>query len=79
MKTLILTALATLFLAAPSVAVEPIKGSLNYETSTSTLDKTPVGSVTFNDFYSGGNRYREVYIVGPDHRLNLVNRTLVSD
>lgn len=79
MKTLILTALATLFLAAPSVAVEPIKGSLNYETSMSTLNNTPVGSVTFNDFYNRGTHYREIYVVGPDHRLNLVNRTVVSD
>ncbi|EIM76097.1 hypothetical protein A33O_06552 [Nitratireductor aquibiodomus RA22] len=79
MKTAVLAALATLILAAPAAALEPIKGSLNYNADQTALNKTPVGSVTFNEFHNGGNRYREVYVVDTDRRLKIVNRSVVDN
>lgn len=79
MKIAVFAALATLYLVAPAAALEPIKGSLNYNADQSPLNRTPVGSVTFNEFHSGGTRYREIYVVESDGRLKIVNRTVVSD
>ncbi|XHB98486.1 hypothetical protein ABWH97_09225 [Nitratireductor sp. ac15] len=79
MKIAVLTALATLYIAAPAAALEPISGSLNYNPEQSPLTRTPVGSVTFNEFHSGGSRYREIYVVQPDGRLKIVNRSVVNN
>ncbi|MCR4266800.1 hypothetical protein [Nitratireductor sp. ZSWI3] len=77
MKTLFATLIASSMLVFPSMAIEPVPGSITARGSTaSALQKTPIGSVTFHELYDSGNTFVEVYVVGPDRRLQLVSRTL---
>ncbi|WP_274424279.1 hypothetical protein [Chelativorans sp. YIM 93263] len=79
MRKIIFLASALSVLAAPALALEPIPGSITYGgPSEVQLEKTPVGSVTFHNVHHRGNHYREVYVVGPDQRFELVSRTLLS-
>lgn len=57
-----------------SFALDPIPGSITYDDGYGYLSKSPVGSVTSQDFYSGGNHYSELYVLGADGRLKLVSR-----
>ena len=80
MKTIISAVVLSSFLAVPAFAIEPIKGSITFNgPSQSTLTKTPVGSVLQHQFYSNGNDYRELYVVGADGRPELVSRTVSND
>lgn len=74
------TGLFVLFTAGTSIAVEPIPGSITYDgRSQSILTTTPIGSVYLHQFDHRGNKYREVYKVGADRRLELVSRSQQSD
>jgi len=76
MKTILSALVFTAAISGQALAIEPIPGSITYEgPSQSTLSKTPVGSVYLHEFEYRGNRYREVYRVAADHRLELVGRT----
>jgi hypothetical protein len=74
--TKILIAVATLLLAYPAFALEPIPGSITYGGQPRTkLKKAPVGSPVVHRFESGGNEYEERYIIQPDRSLRLVSRS----
>ncbi|MEQ9245072.1 MAG: hypothetical protein RLO21_03715 [Nitratireductor sp.] len=76
MKTVLSAIVISSFVAAPAFAVEPIKGSINFDgPSQSTLSKTPVGSVLQHQFTSNGKDYLEIYVVGADGRPELVSRS----
>lgn len=77
MKTYILSALVLTALATPSMALDPIPGSITFPTQPRTkLIKAPVGSVVNHSFTDGfGRRVKEKYTVNPDRSLKLVNRT----
>lgn len=76
MKKVIAAAVLAALAGAPSAfALEPIPGSITYHGQPHTrLQKAPVGSPVFHQFYSNGNDYRETYIVQPDRSLKLVER-----
>ena len=66
--------------ASSASALEPIPGSITFGGQPhSRFQKAPVGSVVTHDFYSGGNRYREIYLIQPDRSLKLSDRTQSSD
>ncbi len=80
MKKVLAGMVAALLLGAPAAfALDPIPGSITYHGQPRTkLMKAPVGSPVYNDFFSGGQRYHETYIIQPDRTLKLVDRVLVS-
>lgn len=79
MKTLLSSALVLSMFVLPSMAIEPLSGSITADGPTrSTLQEAPVGSVAFHRLYDKGNHYEEIYVVGPDGRLNLVDRKLLQ-
>ncbi|MGP4675075.1 MULTISPECIES: hypothetical protein [Agrobacterium] len=66
--------------ATSASALEPIPGSITYGGQPhSRLQKAPVGSLVTHDFFSGGNRYREIYLIQPDRSLKLTDRSQSSD
>jgi hypothetical protein len=72
----ILIAVATLLLASPALAVEPIPGSITYGGQPRTkLKKAPIGGPVVHRFESGGIEYEERYIIQPDRSLRLVSRS----
>jgi hypothetical protein len=77
MKTYIFSALVLAALATPTMALEPIPGSITYPTQPrSKLLKAPIGSVVNHNFTDGfGRRVKEKYIINPDRSLKLVHRT----
>ncbi|MFC5586902.1 hypothetical protein ACFPOD_17445 [Nitratireductor kimnyeongensis] len=76
MKTVLSALVISSFIAAPAFAIEPIKGSINFDgPSQESLSKTPVGSVLKHQFTSNGNDYVEIYVVGADGHPELVSRT----
>ncbi|QEE43165.1 hypothetical protein FVA81_00460 (plasmid) [Rhizobium sp. WL3] len=77
MKTYILSALVLAALAAPTMALEPIPGSITFPTQPRTkLVKAPIGSVVNHSFTDGfGRRVKETYIITADRSLKLVHRT----
>lgn len=61
------TVLVSAAVAGLSHAIDPIEGSLNYrQQKTIRLKKAPVGSRFRHEFFSGGERYVESYIINPD-------------
>ncbi|MGF9692698.1 hypothetical protein AAIH46_07770 [Rhizobium sp. 0TCS1.26] len=80
MKTILTGALLALLIGAPSAfAIEPIPGSITYNGQPrAKLTKAPVGSTVYNDFYDGGQRYHETYVIQPDRSLKLVSRQIIS-
>lgn len=76
MKTAIFSALVLVTLATPSLALEPIPGSITFPTQPRTkLLKAPIGSVVNHNFTDGsGRRVQEKYIINPDRSLRLVHR-----
>jgi hypothetical protein len=80
MKKVIAVAVLAALAGAPSAfALEPIPGSITYGGQPHTkLQKAPVGSPVYNQFYSGGYDYRETYIIQPDRSLKLVDRHIIS-
>jgi hypothetical protein len=80
MKKVFAAAILAVVASASSVlAIEPIPGSITYRGQPQTkLQKAPVGSPVFNQFYSGGEDYRETYIIQPDRSLKLVERHIVQ-
>ncbi|AJY45855.1 hypothetical protein [Martelella endophytica] len=76
MKTIIATIALLGTISAPAFALQPIPGSITYGGSQyGQLAKSPVGSAMTNDFYSNGQHYVETYVVGPDHKLKLIERS----
>ncbi|MBB4120162.1 hypothetical protein [Martelella radicis] len=75
MKTLIASIALTGLIAGPALALQPIRGSITYGAQYGQVTKAPAGSVVTNDFYNGGQRYTETYVVGPDQQLELIQRS----
>ena len=72
--------LATLLLATPALALEPIPGSITYGGGPrSKLQLSPVGSTVVHRFRSDGMEYEERYVLQPDRSMKLVYRTRRSD
>ncbi|MGR6469027.1 hypothetical protein [Rhizobium sp. PAMB 3182] len=67
--------------ASSAFALEPIKGSLNYGTSSEVrLTKAPAGSVFTHEFYDEqGNQVNELYKVQQGGSVDLVNRQVTND
>jgi hypothetical protein len=76
---------ATLVIAAAGAssafALEPIKGSLNYDHSSEIrLTKAPAGSVFTHEFYDEqGNQVNELYKVQQGGTVDLVNRQVIDN
>jgi len=77
MRTFFLSALVLAALASPTMALEPIPGSITFPTQPRTkLLKAPIGSVVNHSFTDEfGRRVKEKYIINPDRSLRLVHRT----
>ncbi|MGR6430419.1 hypothetical protein ACU5AY_05805 [Rhizobium sp. PAMB 3174] len=67
--------------ASSAFALEPIKGSLNYGSSSEVrLTKAPAGSVFTHEFYDEqGNQVNELYKVQQGGSVDLVNRQVTND
>ena len=79
-KTFALAILAAAVGGTSAFAIQPIQGSIGYNGSAaSTLEKAPVGSTFSHSFSANGERYDEVYVVGSDRSLKLVDRSVSSD
>lgn len=73
MKKSIALALALSALASGSAfAIDPIEGSIG---SSAKLELAPAGSNFEHRFTSGGNEYRETYVVQEDGHVKLVARS----
>ncbi|TDK37068.1 hypothetical protein E2F50_09215 [Rhizobium deserti] len=80
MKKVIAAAVLAALAGAPAAfAIEPIPGSITYGGQPRTkLQKAPVGSPVFHQFYSGGYDYREIYRIQPDRSLKLLDRHIIQ-
>jgi hypothetical protein len=67
--------------ASSAFALEPIKGSLNYDGASEVhLTKAPAGSVFTHQFYDEqGNQVKELYKVQQGGSVDLVNRQVTND
>jgi hypothetical protein len=67
--------------ASSAFALEPIKGSLNYDGAFEVhLTKAPAGSVFTHQFYDEqGNQVKELYKVQQGGSVDLVNRQVTND
>ena len=66
---------AAIFLAACTVELEPVPGSITYGGQPTRLTKAPVGSTVTNRLRDQfGQEWGERYIIQPDRSLRLVSR-----
>ncbi|MGR6430420.1 hypothetical protein ACU5AY_05810 [Rhizobium sp. PAMB 3174] len=67
--------------ASSAFALEPIKGSLNYDGASEVrLTKAPAGSVFTHEFFDEqGNKVNELYKVQQGGSVDLVNRQVSND
>jgi hypothetical protein len=79
-KVFAVALLAAVAGSSSAFAIEPIPGSITYNGQPATrLEKAPIGSAVPNEFFSGGQRYKETYVIQPDRSLKLVNRWTTSN
>lgn len=71
--------LAVMASSSSAFAIEPIPGSITYNGQPRTkLQKAPVGSPVYHQFFADGRNYHETYIIQPDRSLKLVERYTVD-
>ncbi|MCA0256708.1 MAG: hypothetical protein LCH47_08970 [Proteobacteria bacterium] len=80
-KFAIAAVLASAFSATSAFALEPIKGSITFDSQPSQhLSAAPVNSPVSHEFVDEfGKRVSETYIVTPDRNLKLVDRSISND
>jgi hypothetical protein len=80
-KLIALSMVAAVAGASSAFALEPIKGSLNYDGASEVhLTKAPAGSVFTHQFYDEqGNQVNELYKVQQGGSVDLVNRQVTDN
>lgn len=67
-------------IATASYAVQPIEGSITYTKPDAVrFTKAPAGSTLNHEFYQGGNKYYETYVINENGSVTLTSRSVAND
>jgi hypothetical protein len=66
-------------IATASYALQPMEGSITYKNPEAVrFTKAPAGTTLNHEFYAGGNKYRETYVINDNGSVTLTSRTTGS-